>query len=75
VLRGIFEPKKDEVTRIWRKLYTEELHNVYSLPSAINMIKSRRMRWAGHAECMGESRNACRILLGKPEENTRESKT
>jgi hypothetical protein len=48
VLRRIFGPKRDEVTRGWRKLHNEVLHNLYSLPSIIRMIKSRRMRWAGH---------------------------
>jgi hypothetical protein len=49
VLRRIFGPKRDEVTGGWRKLHNEELHNVYSSPSIIRMIKSRKMRWAGHA--------------------------
>jgi hypothetical protein len=75
VLGGIFGPKKDEVSGDWRKLYTMDLHNLYSLPSVISMIKSRRVRWAGHSECMGDSRNVCRILVGKPEETTREIKT
>jgi hypothetical protein len=48
VLRRIFGPKRDEVTGDWRKLHNEELHNMYSLPNIIRMIKSRRMRWAGH---------------------------
>jgi hypothetical protein len=48
VLRRIFGPKRDEVTGDWRKLHNEELHNLYSLPNIIRMIKSRRMRWAGH---------------------------
>jgi hypothetical protein len=51
----------------WRKLHNEELHNLYSSPSIIRVIKSRRMRWAGHAARMGERRNANRILVGKPE--------
>jgi hypothetical protein len=55
VSRRIFRPKKDEVTGGWRKLHNEELHNLYSSPSIIRMIKSRRMRWAGHAARMGES--------------------
>jgi hypothetical protein len=66
VLRRIFEPKRDEVTGGWRKLHNEELHNLYSSPSIIRMIKSRRMRWAGHVTRMGEKRNAYRILVGKP---------
>jgi hypothetical protein len=55
------------VTGGWRKLHNEELHNLYSSPNIIRMIKSRRMRWAGHVARMGERRNAYRILVGKPE--------
>jgi hypothetical protein len=51
----------------WRKLHNEELHNLYSSPDMIRMIKSRRMRWAGHVARMGGKRNAYRILVGKPE--------
>jgi hypothetical protein len=54
VPRKIFAPKRDEVTGGWRKLHNEELHNLYSFPSIIRMIKSRRMRWAGHVARMGE---------------------
>jgi hypothetical protein len=53
VLRGIFGPKGDEVIGGWRKLHNEELPNMYSSPSIIRMIKSRRMRWAGHEARMG----------------------
>jgi hypothetical protein len=67
VLTRIFGPKRDEVTGGWRKLHNEELHNLYSSPSIIRMIKSRRVRWAGHVARMGEKRNACRILVGNPE--------
>jgi hypothetical protein len=67
VLRRIFEPNRDEVTVDWRKFHNEELHNLYSSPSIIRIIKSRRMRWAGHVALMGENRNAYRILVGKPE--------
>jgi hypothetical protein len=67
VLRRIFGPKRDEVTAGWRKLHNEELHNLYSSPSVIRMIKSRRMRWAGHIGRMGEKRNTYRVLVGKPE--------
>jgi hypothetical protein len=53
VLRGIFGPRRDEVMGGWRRLHNEELHNLYSLPSMIRTIKSRRMRWAGHVAQMG----------------------
>jgi hypothetical protein len=53
VLRKIFGPKKDEVTGEWRKLHSEKLHDFYSLPSIIRIIKSRRMRWTGHVARMG----------------------
>jgi hypothetical protein len=55
------------VTGGWRKLYNEELHNLYSSPSIIRIIKSRRMRWAGHVAQMKEKRNLYRLLVGKPE--------
>jgi hypothetical protein len=67
VLRRIFGPKRDHVTGDWRKLHNEELRNLYSSPKIIRMIKSRRMRWAGHVARMEETRNAYRILVGKPE--------
>jgi hypothetical protein len=67
VLRRIFEPKRDEVTGEWRKLHNEELHDLYSLPSFIRIIKARRMKWVGHVARMGEKRNAYRLLVGKPE--------
>jgi hypothetical protein len=54
VLRRIFGPKRDEETGSWRKLHNEELHNLYSLPNIIRIIKSRRMRWTGHVARMGE---------------------
>jgi hypothetical protein len=66
VLRSIFGPKRDEVTRGWRKLHNEELHNFYSSPNIIRMVKSRSMRWAGRIARMGEKRNVYRILVGKP---------
>jgi hypothetical protein len=53
VLRRIFGPKRDEVTGEWRKLHNEEFRDLYSSPSIIRMIKSRRMRWAGHVARMG----------------------
>jgi hypothetical protein len=55
------------MTGDWKKLYNEEIHNLYSSPNVIRMIKSRRMRWAGHVVRMGERRNAYRILVGNPE--------
>jgi hypothetical protein len=67
VLRGIFGPKRDEVTGGWRKLHNEELHNLYSSPNITRMFKSRKLRWVGHVARMGEKRNAYRILVGKPE--------
>jgi hypothetical protein len=67
VLRRIFGPKRDEVTGGWRKLHNEELHNLYSTPSIVKIIKSRRMRWAGHVARVGEKRNVYRLLVGKPE--------
>jgi hypothetical protein len=63
VLRRNYGPKGDEVIGSWRKLHNKELHNLYSLPSIIRIIKSRRMRWAGHVKFMGEKRNAYRILV------------
>jgi hypothetical protein len=58
---------REGVTGGWRKLHNEELHNLYSSPSIIRIIKSRRMRWAGHVTRMGEKRNVYRLLVGKPE--------
>jgi hypothetical protein len=67
VLRRIFGPKRDGMMGGWRKLHNEELHNLYSSPSIIRIIKSRRMGWAGHAARMVEKRNVYRLLVGKPE--------
>jgi hypothetical protein len=67
VLRRIFGPKRDEVTGEWRKLHNEELRDLYSSPNIIRIIKSRRMRLSGHVARMGEKRNACKLLVGKPE--------
>jgi hypothetical protein len=53
VLRRIFGPKRDEVTREWRKLHNRELHDLYSSPSIIRIMNSRRLRWAGHTERTG----------------------
>jgi hypothetical protein len=65
VLKKLFGPKRDKVTGEWRKLHNEEL-SLYSSPNSIHMIKSRRMRWAGHVVCVGDRRDACRVLVGKP---------
>jgi hypothetical protein len=67
VLRRIFGLKRDEATGDWRTLHNEELSDLYSSPNIIRVIKSRRLRWAGHVARMGEERGAYRILLGRPE--------
>jgi hypothetical protein len=67
VLRRIFGPKKDEVTGELRKLHNEELRDLYSSPSIIRIMKSRRMRWTGHVARMRKKRNDYRLLVGKPE--------
>jgi hypothetical protein len=67
VLRRIFGPKRDEVRGDRRKLHNEEFHNLYSSPNIFRIIKSRRIRWAGHVTRMGDNRNAYRTLVGKPE--------
>jgi hypothetical protein len=67
VLRRIFVPKRDEVTGEWRKLHSEELHNLYSSPDIIRQIKSRRMLWVGHVARIGEGRNGYRVLVVNPE--------
>jgi hypothetical protein len=67
VLWRTFWLKRDEVMGDWRKLHNEELHNLYSLPNIIRMIKSRMMRWARHVARTGEKRNGYRTLVGKPE--------
>jgi PAS domain-containing protein len=66
MLRRIFGPRREEVMGDWRKLHNEELHNLHSLPNTVRMIKSRRMRWAGHVARMGET-NAYRTSVRKPE--------
>ena len=67
VLRKILGAKKDENTGEWRKLHNAELHALYSSPNIIRSLKSRRLRWAGHVAHMGQSKNAYRVLVGKPE--------
>ena len=67
VLRRVFGPKRDEVTREWRKLHIEELSDLYSLSNIVWVVKSRRMRWVGHVARMGEGIGVHRVLMGKPE--------
>ena len=67
VLRRIFGPKRDEVTGEWRKLRYEDLNDLHSSPNFIQMVKSIRMRWAGHVARMGYRRGAYIVLVGKPE--------
>jgi len=66
VLRRTVGPRRDEVTGEWRRLHNEELNDLYSSPNNVRVIKSRRMRWAGHVVRMGEERGVYRVLLGKP---------
>jgi hypothetical protein len=66
VLRKIFGPKREE-DGSWRKLHDDELHSLYSSPNIVRVIKSRRMRWAGHVARMREGRGVYRVLVGKPE--------
>jgi hypothetical protein len=63
----VFGSKKEGVTGGWRKLHNEELHNLYSSPNIIRIMKSRRMRWTGHVARMEEKRNVYRLLVGKPD--------
>jgi hypothetical protein len=65
-LRKIFGPKREE-DGSWRKLNNDELHNLHSSPSIVRVIKSRRVRWAGHVARMGEGRGVDRVLVGRPE--------
>jgi hypothetical protein len=67
VLRRIFGPKRDEVTGEWRKLHNEELRDLLYSPSIIRIMKTRKMRWAGHVARMGEKGNVYRLLVRKPE--------
>jgi len=65
--RRIFGLRRDEITGEWRRLHHEELNDLYSSPNIVRVIKSRRMRWAGHVARMGEERRVCIVLVGKPE--------
>ena len=65
VLRRVFGPKRDVVTGECRKLHNEKLTDQYSLPNIVRVVKSRRMRWAGHVVRMGERRGVTRFLVGK----------
>ena len=67
MLSGIFGPRSDEVTGEWRRLHNEELNDLYSSPNIVRVIKSRRMKWAGHVARMGEEMGVYRVLLEKPE--------
>jgi len=67
VLRRIFGPKRDEVTGKWRKLHNEELYDLYCSPDIVRVIKSIRIRWAGHVVRMDERRGVHRVFVGKPE--------
>jgi len=67
VLRRIFGPRRDEVTGDWRRFHNEELNDLYSSPNIVRVIKSIRMRWAGHVARMGEERGVYRVLVGQTE--------
>jgi len=67
MLRRILGPRRDEVMGEWRRLHNEELNDLYSSPNTVRVIKSRRMRWAGHVAHMGEERGVYRVLVGKLE--------
>jgi hypothetical protein len=66
LLRGIFGPKRGEIAGEWRKTLYEELNDLYCSPTNVRVIKSRRMRWAGHVARMGEGRGGERVLLRIP---------
>jgi len=66
VLRRIFGPRREVVTGEWRRLHNEELNDLYCSPNIVRVIKSRKMRGAGHVARMGEERGLYRVLVGKP---------
>ena len=65
VLRRILRPRRDEITGEWMRLHNEELNDLHSSPNIVRVIKSRRMRWAGHVARMGEERGMYRVLVGE----------
>ena len=65
--KRIFGPRRDEVTGNGGRLHNEELNDLYCSPNIVRVIKSRRLRWAGHVARMGEERGVYRVLVGKPE--------
>jgi len=67
VLRRIFGPRRIDVTGEWRKLHNEELNDIYSSSNIVQVIKSRRMRWAGHVACVGDSKAVYRVVMGRSE--------
>jgi hypothetical protein len=74
VLRVTFGTRREKVAAGRRRPNNDVLHNFHASPNIIRMIKSRRMRWAGHTERMKEMRNTCKILVGKPQQNTRKTR-
>ena len=66
LLRKIFAPKRDEVIGEWRKLHNKQLNDLYGSPNTVRVIKSIRMRWAGHVARMGKGRGVYRVLVGNP---------
>jgi hypothetical protein len=70
VLTRIFEPRREK-DESWRKLHNDKLHGLYSSPNFIRVIKSRRMRWAGHVTRIGEGRGVYKVLVGRPERKKR----
>jgi hypothetical protein len=67
VLKRVFGPIRDEVTRVWRKLHNEKLNDLYCSPNIVRVIKSRRIKRAGHIARIGKRRWIYRVLVGKPE--------
>jgi hypothetical protein len=65
-LRRTFGPKMEELVGGWRRLHNEELHNLYTLPNIVRVIKATRMRWAGHVTSMGEMWNVHKIMVSRP---------